>query len=583
MKIVVRKDVALAVGAKAFEEYGIREEKWGSWTTEQEVNLALLPPDRLNGLQAMLEPHRKVKGVPVLLNDIKAWKAALEIGVGNTKARTVKQFCSLLIQYLAEVKGHRLYTRHTQGASFAYYVDHIEYHAPNPGRGEQADTTMTLLYEQIGGKAMQRVVFHDDDCLGISVAEAVAKQGYLPENEELRADYLENKELWTREIQRIGTQYLAIGPASTLKDDWTRKVTQFDLQGEPARVVMDVFFEDVASRGSGRDYVDHPFFWNNVRNKSAYNPKDDTWDGKGEDDENNNERTELEYPLHPWVRVFDLRRHERLQCHIRQLTEYAYDETLSEKLVLPDAQKELVKLLIDTKGGVFTDIVRGKSGGAIVLLSGEPGTGKTLTAEVYAESEKRPLYSIQCSQLGINPEKLESELMQVFTRAQRWNAVMLLDEADVYVRERGSSLQQNAIVGVFLRVLEYQATVLFLTTNRPNDVDDAIASRCIARIHFLAPDRENAIRIWEVLTSTAGIKMTRDEIVQVVSANPGMTGRDIKNILKLVSIMKNADKGITRAMVKYVQQFKPTGPSAYDKKDTREYVWGENGRRHLAN
>ena len=97
---------------------------------------------------------------------------------------------------------------------------------------------------------------------------------------------------------------------------------------------------------------------------------------------------------------------------------------------------------------------------------------------------QRPLYSVQCSQLGLEPADLERELLKIFTRAARWNAILLLDEADVYIHRRGSDIQQNAIVGVFLRVLEYYSGVMFLTTNRAELVDDAIASRCLARIDY---------------------------------------------------------------------------------------------------
>src|SRR4029077_12394612 len=153
-------------------------------------------------------------------------------------------------------------------------------------------------------------------------------------------------------------------------------------------------------------------------------------------------------PLFPVVPVFDLRRHMRLRVHISNLTEYVYDTSLSNKLVLPQDQRSLVDMLVSHKGG-FSDVIKGKGGGAIILCAGIPGTGKTLTSEVYAEAEQRPLYSVQCSQLGTKPDDLETELLKVFVRAQRWNAILLLDEADVYVSKRGSDLMQNAIVGVF--------------------------------------------------------------------------------------------------------------------------------------
>jgi SpoVK/Ycf46/Vps4 family AAA+-type ATPase len=322
--------------------------------------------------------------------------------------------------------------------------------------------------------------------------------------------------------------------------------------------VIDIFFEEDEKPDRDNTVYLNPYFWANVGQGCTYDPETDE-DKTPLDEDTVLEREEIDVPIHPWLIIFHLQKHRRLKVHVAQLEEYDYDEALAEKLILPADQKSLVKLLIDTKGGMFEDIVRGKGGGAVVLLSGLPGTGKTLTAEVYAESEKRALYSVQCSQLGVRPEDLEEALLKVFERAKRWNAVMLLDEADVYVHERGNNMMQNAIVGVFLRVLEYQATILFLTTNRPNDVDDAIASRCIARIVYVPPGAQDAARIWQVLASNAGIKIAAAVIKDVVEKNPTMTGRDIKNILKLAALMDGADQGITSKMVAYVQQFKPTG------------------------
>jgi len=64
---------------------------------------------------------------------------------------------------------------------------------------------------------------------------------------------------------------------------------------------------------------------------------------------------------------------------------------------------------------------------------------------------------------------------------------MLIDEADVYIRKRSDDIAANAVVGIFLRVLEYFDGLLFLTTNRIDDIDEAIISRCIALIRYLAP------------------------------------------------------------------------------------------------
>ena len=72
-------------------------------------------------------------------------------------------------------------------------------------------------------------------------------------------------------------------------------------------------------------------------------------------------------------------------------------------------------------------------------------------------------------------EKLEAQLPLIFQRAHKWNTVLLLDEADV--RRSLHDVHRNALVSVFLRELEYYQGIMFLTTNRVNQIDDAIASR----------------------------------------------------------------------------------------------------------
>lgn len=59
-----------------------------------------------------------------------------------------------------------------------------------------------------------------------------------------------------------------------------------------------------------------------------------------------------------------------------------------------------------------------------------------------------------------------------------WRAVLLIDEADVFLERRSPhDINGNAIVGVFLRVLEYCTGILFLTSNRVTTIDEAFRSR----------------------------------------------------------------------------------------------------------
>lgn len=67
--------------------------------------------------------------------------------------------------------------------------------------------------------------------------------------------------------------------------------------------------------------------------------------------------------------------------------------------------------------------------------------------ESVAEYTKRPLLSITAADLGHEPEALETSLLRYFKRASDWDAIVLLDEADVYLEQRTThDLKRNSIV-----------------------------------------------------------------------------------------------------------------------------------------
>ena len=103
----------------------------------------------------------------------------------------------------------------------------------------------------------------------------------------------------------------------------------------------------------------------------------------------------------------------------------------------------------------------------LAVLHGPPGTGKTLTAEGISELLKCPLYMVSAGELGTDSRFLESELQKILDICHAWGAILLLDEADVFLEKRNMhDLHRNALVSIFLRQLEYFQGILFLTTNR---------------------------------------------------------------------------------------------------------------------
>jgi AAA+ superfamily predicted ATPase len=121
----------------------------------------------------------------------------------------------------------------------------------------------------------------------------------------------------------------------------------------------------------------------------------------------------------------------------------------------------------------------------IILLDGPPGVGKTLTAESVAEAMKAPLYTMSAGELGTHSDRVERRLSDVLEMATMWNAILLIDEADVFMEQRSpQDLKRNELVSIFLRQVEYFKGVMILTTNRVEMLDLAFDSRVDIRLHY---------------------------------------------------------------------------------------------------
>jgi hypothetical protein len=79
-------------------------------------------------------------------------------------------------------------------------------------------------------------------------------------------------------------------------------------------------------------------------------------------------------------------------------------------------------------------------------------------AESVAEFTHRPLYAVSSGELGTDASELEERLARILDVATVWKAVLLLDEADVFLEARSlHDVNRNALVSTFLRLLEVSA------------------------------------------------------------------------------------------------------------------------------
>lgn len=195
-----------------------------------------------------------------------------------------------------------------------------------------------------------------------------------------------------------------------------------------------------------------------------------------------------------------------------------------------------------------------------MLLEGSPGVGKTLTAEAgmlghehvksfylilttVADKLRQPLYAISGGELGQDARGLEGSLNMILEVAAKWDAVLLLDECDVFLEKRSyDNLIRNSTVAVFLRLLEYYRGILFMTTNRVETIDPAFQSRIHLTVEYpnLTPDARQ--QIWkQFLRRFCSESNVTDSEIQKLS-KVDMNGREIKNLIKTTQLLASHEK-----------------------------------------
>lgn len=559
MKVSLPSKFLEALGEEQCREFGVELRSF--YREEHELNLPQMHPKQVTRLQelARLEKYASLHGVRTLVGDLKTWHMAQETDPGAKKCGNVKAFSVLVTEFLRKVPGHRVYQKldAQQVAAHAYYVDNVEYHKATKSGDyySPAYVDIDILWDELGRRHSASISWYTEDVRGKTAAQAFVAKGYLPETDELRAEYLATTNRFQEVVPDIGIQYLTTGHVTGMKS--SRDV--YDLTRE--KVVLDIFSDGDgdSSSSSGGSKVTYGWWqqtnpFAKIKLDADFNPEYDPTEDADVEVE-----TTVEIPIHPYVAVFELRRKLRYKTHVSYVTKYVYDDSMGDKLILDQTTKDLVQTLIDESKTDFDDIVAGKGQGVAILLTGIPGVGKTLTAEVFAEASHRPLYTIQAAQLGMTAEKVEQNLNAHLRRVSRWGAVCLIDEADVYIRQRDTDMEHNAIVAAFLRILEYQSAILFMTTNMAHSVDDAIASRCIARVDYQAPTREQQAEIWKVLAASNDIVIPNIILEKIGRNHPNLTGRDIKQLLKLSSMVTTKRGGkLTVEVIDFVAKFQPT-------------------------
>jgi AAA+ superfamily predicted ATPase len=180
-----------------------------------------------------------------------------------------------------------------------------------------------------------------------------------------------------------------------------------------------------------------------------------------------------------------------------------------DDLVLPDEQHRQV-LEISAAYRAWPRVcdnwgfARYSSRGVKALFCGEPGTGKSLAAEVIAGTLGLTLLKIDLAQVVSKwVGETEKNLESAFQQAENSHAVLFFDEADALFGKRGDVKQgmdryANLEVGFLLQRLEQSDSLVILASNLKENIDPAFTRRFHYIVQFPRPGLEERRRIWRV-------------------------------------------------------------------------------------
>lgn len=492
------------------------------WDREVLIDTAMLGDE---GIEELLQAAQSVDDAKAA-RALRAIKQARE-GMFSHPVPSFKAFKGVLEAFLAHgIIDGWIYVTGPDGQLYPELVTAIEYSDGRRayGKPRPSVTIITMAYgdtdsdrERLVQVHLNRHDFEPHDVVNKRIGDILADVGIFKETQDLRQAHDRSMDRYRNSVMsEFSKQFRVTGRVRFFeKDDYARRGQSL----EARRVIHDL---PVSELGPVKFHTESVLF---------KEPSDGDVSAAGV------------IPQYPVVRVFDLRAHEFFWVHSDFLEPYEYDHSLRDKLVLPATHRDLLDVLTTDLSAFTSDIIEDKSAGNVILCKGVPGVGKTLTAEVYAELTNTPLYVIRCGELGTTAKDIEGSLQAVFQRSKRWGCVLLLDEADVFVARRGDNIQQNAIVAEFLRALEYFDGLLFMTTNRPDDIDDAIISRCIAVIDYVVPQAADAAAIWRVMADQFRVSLGEGLVSQLVLMFPEIAPRDIKMLLRLALRVAAADGG----------------------------------------
>jgi cell division protease FtsH len=185
-----------------------------------------------------------------------------------------------------------------------------------------------------------------------------------------------------------------------------------------------------------------------------------------------------------------------------------------------------------------------------VLLSGQPGTGKTLLARAVAGEADVPFFSIAASEfveaiVGVGASRVRDLFKEAKEAAP---SIVFIDELDSIGRSRaggvsiGGSDEREQTLNQILTEMDGfesdEAVIVLGATNRPDVLDPALLrpGRFDRRVVVPAPDKDGRRRILEVHTRSVPLADDVD-LDRLAATTPGMVGADLANLANEAALL----------------------------------------------
>jgi hypothetical protein len=224
-------------------------------------------------------------------------------------------------------------------------------------------------------------------------------------------------------------------------------------------------------------------------------------------------------------------------------------------IILPPDQRAILKEIVATVRGRPVVLEQwgvghklASSAAVTVLFAGDPGTGKTMAAEVIANELGLDLYKIDLSTvISKYIGETEKNLEKIFSEAESSNAILFFDEADSIFGKRSEvkdahDRYANIEVSYLLQRMEAYDGVTILATNLRANLDEAFTRRLQFAVDFPFPEKEDRLRIWQTLFPP-DVPRAPDLNFGLLAQRFKLAGGNIRNIIVSAAYQAAADGG----------------------------------------